>query len=62
MSRYLKVTLKEFLDMREAIETNATAAASGSDDDVSEAERAVKASRSIEKRNGIEPPDHVQTD
>lgn len=59
MTRYVKVTLKEFLDMREAIESNASHAEGSDDDNLDEANRAVRAARAIEKRNKIEPPDHI---
>lgn len=60
MTQYVKVTLKEFLDMRDAIESNAPQAASGSDYDMEESNRAVKAARTIEKRNHIDPPPYIQ--
>lgn len=60
MSEYVKVTLKEFLDMREAIETNASHAGGSDDDNFDEAARAVRAARAIEKRNQIEPPPYIR--
>lgn len=59
MSRYVKVTLKEFMDMREAIDSNASHAEAACDDSYDEAMRAQKAARAIEKRNQIEPPSYV---
>lgn len=56
MADYIKVTLKEFRDMREAIESKAVAAQNGDDSDHNEAEKAVKAARNIEQRNAISPP------
>ena len=60
MAEYVKVTLNEFLDMREAIESNASQASSGSDYDLEEARKAVKAARAVEKRNKIEAPPYAQ--
>lgn len=60
MTQYVKVTLKEFLDMREAIESNAAQSGSWDEYQMSEARRAVKAARAVEARNKIEPPPHVQ--
>jgi len=60
MSQYVKVTLKEFQDMREAIESNASHAQGAGEDSYDEAVRAQKAARAIERRNQIDPPPHIQ--
>lgn len=62
MTQYVKVTLKEFLDMREAIESNASQLGSWDEYQMSEARKAINAARAVENRNKIKPPPHVQYD
>lgn len=58
MAAYVKVTIKEFLAMREVIESADAAAGNYDDDQQAEISKAVKATLAIEKRNRVEPPSH----
>lgn len=58
MTDYVKVTLKEFLAMREVIESADAASGNYDDDQQAEISKAVRATLAVEKRNRVEPPPH----
>lgn len=58
MTQYVKVTLKEFMAIREAVDSNAVHAEGAVEDAYQEAVKAERAVRAIEKRNSIEQPSY----
>jgi len=59
MTDYVKVTYKEFLAIREAVDSNATHAEGAVEEAYQEAVKAQRAVRVIEKRNGIQQPSYA---
>jgi len=58
MTDYVKVTLKEFMAIREAVDSNAVHAEGAVEDAYQEAVKAERAVRTIEKRNKIDKPSY----
>ncbi|WP_300500476.1 hypothetical protein [Marinobacter sp.] len=58
MTQYVKVTLKEFMAIREAVDSNAVHAEGAVDEAYEEAIKAERAVRAIEKRNKIAQPNY----
>jgi hypothetical protein len=58
MTQYVKVTLKEFMAIREAVDSNAVHAEGAVEDAYQEAVKAERAVRAIEKRNNIAQPSY----
>lgn len=58
MTQYVKVTLKEFKAIREAVDSNAVHAEGAIEDAYQEAVKAERAVRAIEKRNNIAQPSY----
>lgn len=54
-TRYIKITEKEFEAIREEIYSADSASGAMDDDARKDVERAVKAMKAVEKRNGLEP-------